>query len=387
MSYNIDDMRQYASYKEGKCLSQEFIDISDPLVWMCAKGHQWKANFAVIRQGGWCAKCAKQQQNLERIRIIVEQKGIQCLSTDYIGDSTKLQFECEEHHTWWATPNNIKKGSSCRKCADKKCGLAKRDSIASFKKIAESHGGKCLSEVYNLNYDQLEFECKEGHRWKTKAANVKNNRWCPKCAYVIRGNKQRDSIETYRKIAVERNGKCLSEVYIRSWEKLEFECSEGHRWKAKAIEVKRGSWCGKCGRKNAIEKYRDNIAIYQKIAESRGGKCLSADFTDSNTKLKFRCSEGHEWMASPLHIKSGQWCRICGYKIVGDKLRGSIEIFQNIAKQKGGKCLSQHYVNCRTKMEFECVEKHRWKANGLEINRGKWCIICERNARLSEVNN
>jgi len=39
-------------------------------------------------------------------------------------------------------------------------------------------------------------------------------------------------IETFKKIAIERGGECLSDSYISSKSKLEFKCCKGHIWKA-----------------------------------------------------------------------------------------------------------------------------------------------------------
>ena len=52
----------------------------------------------------------------------------------------------------------------------------------------------------------------------------------------------------------------------------------------------------------------------QKAAEFRGGKCLSLTMVkgDLYTKLKWLCSEGHEFNASPyLVLKAGHWCSKC----------------------------------------------------------------------------
>ncbi len=320
--YTIQDMQLLAADHGGKCQSKEYWGMDTKLAWMCDKGHTWDALPSVVKQGGWCEQCRKhkrKEQQLEIINAIVAKRGFKCLSTEYINDYTKLKFECAEGHKWMATPNNIKHGSWCRKCADKLSGLKKRDSIETFHKLAIERGGKCLSTLYNGSLAKLEFECAEGHRWKTMAVNIKTERWCPKCSYIIRHNKQRDCIETYQKIAKERGGKCLSIEYIQSKGKLEFECAEGHRWKTMAISVKRGSWCPKCGYKLGGLKQRDGIETYQKIAKERGGKCLSEEYINSDVKLLFQCAEKHQWEASPSHIKRKRWCPLCANKTRGRK--------------------------------------------------------------------
>lgn len=53
----------------------------------------------------------------------------------------------------------------------------------------------------------------------------------------------------------------------------------------------------------------------QKLAESKGGKCLSEEYVDNHTKLRWQCKEGHIWDALPHSLKQGDtWCPICGRK-------------------------------------------------------------------------
>ncbi len=255
--YTLDDLQEYASRSGGKCLSKEYIDLSTPIKWRCKKGHTWDADFQIIRQGGWCRQCERQKKKeyaLENIKKIVAKHGFKCLSTEYINDSTKLQFQCPEKNIWFASPNNIKNGSKCRKCSDKLSGLNKRDTIETYHKLARKRGGKCLSTVYITNTTKLKLQCDKGHVWQTSAVNIKTGRWCPKCSYVIRSENQKDSIEMYQKIAKERGGKCLSKVYVQSHARLQFQCSLGHKWSTVAIQVKRGSWCARCGHDSRRKK-------------------------------------------------------------------------------------------------------------------------------------
>jgi len=51
-----------------------------------------------------------------------------------------------------------------------------------------------------------------------------------------------------------------------------------------------------------------------KIPNSRGGKCLSEKYIDSQTLLLWECNEGHVWKAKPYNIKQGTWCPRCKNK-------------------------------------------------------------------------
>ena len=54
------------------------------------------------------------------------------------------------------------------------------------------------------------------------------------------------------------------------------------------------------------------IENLRRVARKRGGECLSSSLVSSRKKLRFRCSHGHEWEATPLSIISyGTWCPYC----------------------------------------------------------------------------
>jgi hypothetical protein len=96
----------------------------------------------------------------------------------------------------------------------------------------------------------------------------------------------------------------------------------------------------------------------RKLAREKEGKCLSTKYINSSTKLKW--SEGHSWEASPASVKYGSWCKICGYKKVASKKRATIDDMKNIAHERGGKCLSDTYINSRNKLHWICSDGHVW---------------------------
>src|SRR3989344_6768419 len=99
----------------------------------------------------------------------------------------------------------------------------------------------------------------------------------------------------------------------------------------------------------------------QEIAKSRGGSCTSSEYVDSFTKLRWRCNYGHEWKAIPHNIRRGSWCPICSsIGSASSKRKYTIQDIQNIAKTKGGICLSSQYISFHKKLEWECKEGHIW---------------------------
>ena len=46
-----------------------------------------------------------------------------------------------------------------------------------------------------------------------------------------------------------------------------------------------------------MPKKKTTISEFKQIAESRGGICLSKEFTNWKTKLTFKCKNNHIWSA------------------------------------------------------------------------------------------
>ena len=101
----------------------------------------------------------------------------------------------------------------------------------------------------------------------------------------------------------------------------------------------------------------------QSAASKCGGKCLSATYEGANNKLLWECEKGHQWKAFPKSIIQGSWCPKCA----GNK-RHTIEDMQRIAKDRGGKCLTDTYKNNMTKLLWECSQGHKWEAKPMKVN-------------------
>jgi hypothetical protein len=57
----ITEMNQLALKHDGRCLSTEYINANEHLLWECSEGHQWKAIPNSIKRGSWCPICAKER--------------------------------------------------------------------------------------------------------------------------------------------------------------------------------------------------------------------------------------------------------------------------------------------------------------------------------------
>jgi len=171
-----------------------------------------------------------------------------------------------------------------------------------LKAIAREHGGRCISDAYVSTDTKLRWECAKGHQWEATPYKVKNSgQWCPKCA-----PNARPTFPEMKLLAKAKGGRCLSQIYVTSTTKLQWECSKGHRWMAVPNSIQQGSWCPKCA-----GNVRQTIAEMKLLAKAKGGRCLSHTYVNNRTNLQWACSKGHRWMASPSSIQRGTWCPTC----------------------------------------------------------------------------
>lgn len=239
--------------------------------------------------------------------------------------------------------------------------------------LANSRGFKCLSKVYVNVLTALEWKCSKGHIWTAKPVNIINGNGCPECS-----NRKRLTIEDMQNIAKARGGECLSTEFKTNKTSIKWKCSQGHTWEARADNVKnQGHWCPSCNRSAKL-----TIEEMQRMAEKRGGKCLSKFYTNSISKLKWECQKGHIWEAKPAHIRnSNSWCPTCALENLGGARRFTLPYIQKIAASKGGQCLSEIYVNSTTTMDWQCEYGHVWKAKASSILSGYWCHVCSNRKR------
>lgn len=119
---------------------------------------------------------------------------------------------------------------------------------------------------------------------------------------------KRLTIEEMQSLAKKRGGKCLSTEYVNCYSNLDWVCTHGHPWSATPSSIKSGGWCPIC----SFNRKRDTIEVMQSIANDRGGWCLSSEYVNQNTKLRWKCAHGHTWLAVPGSIKNqGSWCGVC----------------------------------------------------------------------------
>jgi thiol-disulfide isomerase/thioredoxin len=364
----LKKLQLLATKKGGICLSEKFVRIDRKLKWQCDQGHVFLMEPKSLKKGYWCQTCGLKKAHMkirkytfDDIKRYAERKGGIVLSKEFDNPAKPLKWQCKEGHIWSAVARPIlDRGTWCIKCHIESTRLP----IEELKQIAIKRGGILLSNQYTNSKNHLKWQCDKGHVWLSSPGSVKSGTWCPTCKHT----NHKITVAELRQIAKERKGKLLSSEYVNSETHLWWQCKNKHQWKATSHTIKAGSWCPKC----RDENNKLTIGELQAIAKKQGGKLLSTKYIDSKTPLEWGCANGHTWLTAASTVKKGSWCRKCS----AEKRKLTIEMFQKIAKKRGGKLLSDKYVNSKTPLKWECREGHRWTTTPIIINQGSWCPVC-----------
>lgn len=448
----IKEIHVFAQKKGGKCLSDNYINNRSLLLFECVAKHKWETTWHTIYKGAWCPTCSKQRPidpkgiyKHELGQIVIKNNG-KCIE-EYIGATTKIKFECQFKHTWYATPNSIKNGSWCPKCSSGfyerickeyfeqifekefikirpnwlKSSYGKNlelDGYCSELKLAFEHNGDQHYNLKNNFYsdNDSKFLRRQKHdRQKIKLCKKNNIKLiiipelntyvkiidlkqfikneCIKLNVPLPNNYDEisidltkaysnynfDKLKKLQEIAIYKDGLCISKEYISSSTKMNWYCNKCEFvWKATSSSILSGYWCHKCANKIPII-----IDQMHQLALKRNGKCLSDKYINNHSKLTWQCNICNNiWNASYNAMQRGDWCPLCSIKR-GAKIRTlNIDFYKEAAVKKGGKCLSIEYTGCFQQMEWECTDGHIWKAVANAIkNTNRWCPICANKLR------
>lgn len=317
--HSIGLMQELAARRGGKCLSAEYQSVRISLEWRCQEGHTWTTSPASIILGSWCPHCARTARlTLAAMQSLAQRRGGRCLSASYHNNCTPLRWECKNGHQWRATAGKVKgsdkwRGTWCPTCAREEAAghdLFEPLALEDIQRLARDRGGECLATEYLNNHTPLPFRCAAGHHWMLRAKDLKRGNWCPHCAH-----RARLTLAAMQQLARSRGGACRSTEYVNIGTALEWQCAEGHTWKAKPSNVLRKTWCPVCAGNEKLT--REEL---ETMARSKGGKCLSKRYVNVFTPLRWQCANGHTWKAAAAYIKPsrfgiGTWCPTCALRL------------------------------------------------------------------------
>lgn len=121
------------------------------------------------------------------------------------------------------------------------------------------------------------------------------------------------------------------------------------------------------------------------IASSKGGKLLSETYTNCHAKYKFIDELGNEFEAKGYSIKNGRWSPFTAQARKSKSLiKYTIQDLKTFAESKGGRCLSDVYLNDKTVYDWIDSDGREFKMEWTRVKAGQWSPH-EKKETLSEL--
>jgi hypothetical protein len=235
-------------------------------------------------------------------------------------------------------------------------------------------------------------------------------------------------------IACSKGGKCLSKEYINTHTKLQFLCSEGHKFENQPAHILKGQWCPICSagvserlcreyfehifgykfpkirpkwliglkghrleldgyckelnlafeyqgrqhfnkneffhKKRSFDEQKKNDEIKRKICKAKG--ITLVEIPDLKDKDRMDSLVVQECMKKGIDIPSAEF-NPNDFDVSSPK---KLKKIKDLAISKGGKCLSKRYINVSTRLRFKCKNGHEWETSPASIKSGSWCPYC-----------
>ena len=232
-------------------------------------------------------------------------------------------WRCEQGHTWKVSINNrTQHGTGCASCPPERVVTVTKDwnLAAVFPDLAnewhpEKNGDLRPEGVRPKSNQKVWWLCGNGHEWQTGVNNRAGGSGCPYC-YGRFPTKENNLASKFPELlpewdAEKNEGLDPADFTPHVNKKVWWRCEKGHSWRGViANRTLQNSGCPHCARA-ASRKY--SIADFRAIAEKRGGKCLSTEFTSVRQQLKLQCREGHVWETrADSVLYTTKWCPVCG---------------------------------------------------------------------------
>ena len=298
---------------------------------------------------------------------------------DYINQRTKVKIRCVKHDLKFEqTPYVFLQGIGCSRCSKENIDSKRSDkTLLKIRNYVKKLEGKCLSEEYDTNDKNLQFECKYGHKFKESWSDVKNSlRWCPKCSKnrLIGESIARQIMEHALQLE-------FPSVYIKEMEGLQLD---GYNAEHKIAFEYQGyqhytqtSYFHKSNSQYKSQIVRDKEK--KRLCKNNGIKLI--EIFEFDTIRKVRIQKFYKDVCELL-IKNGLTLNKTPFDLdlidlYRGKSPGNYIKAKNIVERCGGKI--QEYIGSNSFHSYTCMYGHNINGRVLStiINSKASCPVCE----------
>ena len=238
----------------------------------------------------------------------------------------KVWWKCSNGHEWQAMIGTRNKGHSCPYCSGIKALKGYNDLQTINPTLVKEWNYEKNKEVTPADImpnsgKKVWWKCSKGHEWQARIQHRNNGVGCPYCSgrFAVKGENDLQTVNPT--LANEWNykkniGITPADVTPNSQKKVWWECSAGHEWQAIIANRNKGIGCPYCSGRYAVKGKNDLQTVNPNLAkewhyEKNDGLTPIEVLPNSNKKVWWKCSEGHEWQARIIDRNKGSGCQIC----------------------------------------------------------------------------
>ena len=180
---------------------------------------------------------------------------------------------------------------------------------------------------------------------------------------------------------------------LGSNKKAWWKCSKEHEWQATIFHRNNGVRCPYCAGRYAVKGENDLQTVNPTLAkewnyEKNTGLIPMDVLPNSNKKVWWKCSNGHEWQAIIAKRNKGLGCPYCAGQII---IRGKNDlqtVNPILAKEwdyekNNGLTPVDVMPNSGQKVWWKCQKGHKWQATIASRNQEHGCPICNSERKTS----
>lgn len=312
-----------------------------------------------------------------------------------LGSNKKIWWKCQKDHEWQATINNRNNGTGCPICnSERNTSLPEYAIVFYLEKynLEAIHSYKQKGYELDIYIPSMKIGIEyDGYYWhKNKAKkDLEKNLKCKKDG--IKLYRIREGLPSLNDFSIDyiiqKNQEDLSLV-------IEKILSEVIRENVK-VDLKRDAI-----NIESLREYKEkenSILLSNPVLASewnyeKNGRLKPEHFMiNSNKKVWWKCSKGHEWQTKISDRNKGNGCPYCSSNII---LRGYNDL-QTINsalanewnyERNGGITPMDVQPNSNKKVWWKCQSGHEWQASIINRNRGRGCPFCSNKKVLKGYN-
>ena len=332
-----------------------------------------------------------------QLQKLAEKNGILLISPQYLNNNSLLTFKCKNKSCgkiWQDSRANIirrKSQFSCPKCTDR---INRSYTIDDLNELAAQKpgGGRCLSDKFRGTKKNHLWECFTcGHKWYASPIDIKGKpsriqgTWCPKCNTSLHEEICRIFFEKIfnKKFPKENKLEWLSRKRMHldgynDYLKIAFEYQGKHHYEQIIYFHKNYNEFQECKKRDDYKRVmckKNGINLIEIGYRWTDGKLKKINFDEMYDEILRKCRKFN--IPLPKLKEKINWRE---FKISSTD---HLEELKNIAKLKGGECLSSYWFGVREYYDFKCSEDHIFKARYNKIKgtpkrpEGTWCPKCK----------